>query len=190
MISVTCIKKAGLLDSHLILSFSILLIFDCVGGILSTFHEYFLSYAPGALWRFVCSWWHFSNTLFEWRRGNRNAAIPFKLCRYLRQLTGIEVILYLRRKYGNDLIVGWERWNTLLPLSRGKALKEGKGFEKLLMIRSDETPRAFGGRSQGWLTKQCWEKMKLCSMGIKLTDSKGKDCLLFQSARDIRFDQE
>lgn len=44
---------------------------------------------------------------------------------------------------------------SLFLLSRGKDLKEGKGFEKLLMIRSDETPRAFGGRSQGWLTKQC-----------------------------------
>lgn len=43
----------------------------------------------------------------------------------------------------------------LLPLSRVKDLKEWKGFEKLSMIRSDETPRAFGGRSQGWRTKQC-----------------------------------
>lgn len=43
----------------------------------------------------------------------------------------------------------------LLPLPRGKDLKGRKGFEKLLIIRSDETRRAFGGRSQGWLTKQC-----------------------------------
>lgn len=43
----------------------------------------------------------------------------------------------------------------LLPLSWGMDLKERKGFEKLLMIWSDETPKAFWGRSQGWLTKQC-----------------------------------
>lgn len=43
----------------------------------------------------------------------------------------------------------------LLPLPSGQDLKEGKGFEKLLIIRSDETRKAFGGKSQGWLTKQC-----------------------------------
>lgn len=29
----------------------------------------------------------------------------------------------------------------------GYLFHKGKGFEKLLMIRSDETPRALGGRS-------------------------------------------
>lgn len=58
------------------------------------------------------------------------------------------------------------------------------------MIRGEEIPKAFGGKSQGWLTKQGGEKMKLCSMRIKLTDSQGKDCLLLQSVGDIRFDQE
>lgn len=35
------------------------------------------------------------------------------------------------------------------PLSKGRDLKEGKGFEKLLMIRSDETARLWQGGGEG-----------------------------------------
>lgn len=52
----------------------------------------------------------------------------------------------------------------------------GRGLgESFLWMQDDESARACWGGSQGWLPQRRCEKMKLCSPGIKLTGSGGKD---------------
>lgn len=68
-----------------------------------------------------------------------------ELCRFLRKVTRIKVLLFLRGGGRGKTIAIISLLNKKDGKTTASTIK-GKGFEKLLMIRSAETPRAFGGK--------------------------------------------
>lgn len=104
----------------------------------------FLPCAPGALSRFVCSWWHFFFFFFLWQtvswiksRKNKSwhqSVIISRLGRCLHKLSRIEVFLSVFCWGWKKIALMWllnekdeKKSPRQTPLSRGKGLEDLKG---------------------------------------------------------------